>query len=74
MATLSEQEKLEIFMEVEELIKKGLVKPGYEGLTEEQAIKCIMVKVNFDEVEARFILAIERGELIEDDGNRLIFY
>ena len=74
MATLSEQEKLKIFEEVQDLVNQGLVKPGYPGLSEEQALKCVLVKVNFNETTARFILAQERGELVEDDGERLILY
>jgi hypothetical protein len=74
MAELTKEEKIAIANEVRELIDKGLVKPDFEGLTDEQAVKVIMTQVNYDEVEARFILAMQRGELPFEDGDIKIVY
>jgi hypothetical protein len=74
MAELTKEEKIAIAKEVRELIDKGLVKPDFEGLTDEQAVKVIMTQVNYDEVEARFILAMQRGELPFEDGDIKIVY
>jgi hypothetical protein len=74
MAELTQEEKIAIAKEVRELIDKGLVKPDFEGLTDEQAVKVIMTQVNYDEVEARFILAMQRGELPFEDGDIKIVY
>jgi hypothetical protein len=68
-------EKATIFDEAMALLKSGRVRPGYAGLTDEEALTVIMVTVGYDEQRARFILAQERGELpdeTEDDQGRKI--
>jgi hypothetical protein len=68
-------EKAKIYDEAMALLKSDRVKPGYEDLTDEEAVKVIMITVGYDEQRARFILAQERGELpdvTEDDQGRKI--
>ena len=48
---------------VRELLKGATeIKAGYEGLTEAEAVELVMILDGVDEVEARFRVAIERGE------------
>ncbi len=68
-------EKAKIFDEAMAIIKSGRVKPGFKGLTDEEALKVIMIDTGYDEQRARFILAQERGELpdetVDDQGNKI---
>jgi hypothetical protein len=68
-------EKAKIYDEAIAILNSGRVKPGFEGLTDEEALKVIMIDTGYDEHRARFILAQERGELpdetVDDEGKKI---
>jgi len=70
--TFTKKQKADIQARRQALIDDGRIKENLEGLTEEEALDYILPDVNFDEDEARFILAMTHGdirnELKQDTG------
>ena len=74
MAEISARKRAEIDRKARELYESGRVTEDYANLTEEEALIVILPTVHYRETEARFVLAMARRELPNQDGDVRIIY